>query len=305
MDPLRRRLGALALGVLLTLAARSAQAQELSWYSDYPSARREAWDKGKPLLLDFGSAHCYWCKKLDQTTFHDASVARILRERFVLLRLDGERDLKLAETLGVHSYPTLVFAAPDGRILGSHEGYVNPAGMKEFLGKALALATPSPPAKDAVAAGPTPGGIVPVSATMPDPARVQAARFQLSLAQDEFQRQQYALCLERCRALAGTCSDLPEGTEAARLATQIQGDPKLALRVCAELSDRLGELYLELALGLLSQGQTAQAVPYLERVLAVAPGSPPAEAARGYLARTAPQPPSSPPPTASLRPPQD
>jgi tetratricopeptide (TPR) repeat protein len=292
MRPLRCWPGLGALGIVL-LALGPAFAQELSWSSDYAAARRAAWEKGKPLLLAFGSGHCFWCKKLDQVTFHDPGVARMLREHFVLLRLDGEREMKLAQMLGVRSYPTVVFAAPDGRILDTHEGFVNPAGMKELLGKALALSASPGPAAQVIATRPASGGIVPASATVPDPERVQTARSLLALAQDEFQKQQYALCLERCRALANSYADLPEGAEAQRLAQRIQSEPTLALRVCAELSDRLGELYLGLAEGLLRQGQTAQAVPYLERVLAVAPGSALAETAHSHLARLSSQSPAA------------
>jgi thioredoxin-like negative regulator of GroEL len=298
MFTVRGQRGMAVLGVaLLALGAGPARCQDLPWRSDYAAARREAEEKGRPLLLDFGTTNCFWCKKLEQTTFRDAAVARVLGERFVLLKVDGEREVKLVQALAVRSYPTLVLAGPDGRILGKHEGYATVPQLSSLLEGALAAGSPRGPEKHGEAAaggerpGPSPaalGVVVPATAAAPGLERVQAARALLGLARDDFQRQQYVACLERCRALGAAYADLPEGAEARRLADRIRGEPELTLRACADLSDRLGELYLGLGEGLLRQGQAQQAATYLERVLLVSPGSPHAQAARVYLARLRP-----------------
>ncbi|MGL6097907.1 MAG: thioredoxin family protein, partial [Fimbriiglobus sp.] len=49
--------------------APAATAQDVRWRHDYAAARREAADSGKPLLLDFGTENCVWCRRLDATTF--------------------------------------------------------------------------------------------------------------------------------------------------------------------------------------------------------------------------------------------
>ena len=36
--------------------------------------RKEAEDANRPLVIDFGTENCFYCKKLDQTTFLDAEV---------------------------------------------------------------------------------------------------------------------------------------------------------------------------------------------------------------------------------------
>src|SRR5690606_19576327 len=43
----------------------------------------------------------------------------------------------LAQSLGVASYPTLVFAAPDGKILGKHLGYVEAPKFHQQLDRAI------------------------------------------------------------------------------------------------------------------------------------------------------------------------
>jgi thioredoxin-related protein len=277
----------LALG-LLFLASRPAAGQALQWRTEYAAARQEAKEKNRPLLLDFGTKSCVWCKKLDETTFRDQMVVRLLGERFISLKVDGDKEAKLTQVLGVRSYPTLVFAAPDGRIIGLQEGFVSAPDLLKKLQQALVESFPANPPGVAQAPAPpaSPSPVVPTGYTTgPEADRPLVARALLALAQDDLRKQQYLLCLERCRVLATGFDDLPEAKEAQKLTARIKGEPELTLRACADLSDRLGELYLALAETQLQQGQDRQAIANLERVLQVSPGTRHSQAARAQLTR--------------------
>src|SRR5271156_3258168 len=84
---LRRRWPATASRVLLVILAlglpSAVGAQEVTWRYDYNAARKEAEDKNRPLIIDFGTEDCVWCKRLDASTFHDATVASMLNEKFI------------------------------------------------------------------------------------------------------------------------------------------------------------------------------------------------------------------------------
>jgi thioredoxin-like negative regulator of GroEL len=125
------------LAILACLPATRASAQEIEWRTDYNAARREASFKNLPLVLDFGTEHCVWCKKLDTTTFRDPTIVAIVNGQFIPLRVDAEREAALAEALKVNSYPTLVLAAPDGKILGTLEGYVEAGRFHDHLQRVL------------------------------------------------------------------------------------------------------------------------------------------------------------------------
>jgi thioredoxin-like negative regulator of GroEL len=125
------------------VAAPVARAQDIEWRYDYNRARQEAADKSRPLLLDFGTEACFWCKQLDTRTFTDPEVRALLNERFVPLKVDANRHHDLAEKLNIRNYPTLVFASSDGRILGFQEGFLEAPKLKEQLkGTLVAVATP-------------------------------------------------------------------------------------------------------------------------------------------------------------------
>jgi thioredoxin-related protein len=128
---------------------QSAIAQEVEWRTDYNKARQEAIDKGRPLLLDFGTENCFFCKKLDATTFRDPTVAGLLNKKFIPLKIDANRNAALSDALHVDRFPTLVLAAPDGKILATQEGYIESARCQELLQRALvSLSNPEWMARD-------------------------------------------------------------------------------------------------------------------------------------------------------------
>jgi thioredoxin-related protein len=139
----RLRLRAILGALILTACARNAHAQQIQWRSDYNAARKEATEKGRPILIDFGTENCFWCKKLDLSTFRDPSVVALLNNSFVSLKVDAERETILTQTLRVQQFPTLVLAGPDGKIIGVLEGYQEAPRLAEQLQKVSAgYATP-------------------------------------------------------------------------------------------------------------------------------------------------------------------
>src|SRR5438105_7158727 len=127
------------LAVSFSWSACRVSAQEIDWRTDYRKARQEAAEKNRPMILDVGTEDCYWCKQLDQRTFHDPAVIALLNERFIPLRVNAQLSPDLAQALRIQSYPTIVFANAEGKILGYQEGFVEAPRMKELLQRAVTL----------------------------------------------------------------------------------------------------------------------------------------------------------------------
>jgi len=139
----------ICLGVILaafTLAANATvgRAQipvfnpEVKWRTDYNQARREAQEKGLPLVIDFGTRSCRYCVLLDQTTFRDPKVISTMNDRFIPLKIDAEIEIELSSALHISSFPTIVLAGPDGKILNTIVGYKDSGDFLENLQRVLA-----------------------------------------------------------------------------------------------------------------------------------------------------------------------
>jgi tetratricopeptide (TPR) repeat protein len=60
-----------------------------------------------------------------------------MNERFIPLKIDAEREATLAQSLQIQSYPTIVMAAADGKILETIVGYKDAPAFHEILQKVL------------------------------------------------------------------------------------------------------------------------------------------------------------------------
>ncbi len=121
---------------LLAQAGHSFGA-EVEWRTDYGKARKEALEKGRPLVIDFATENCYWCKQLEQRTFVDPTVITLLNERCIPLHIDAARSPDLIEKMNIQNYPTLVYASPEGRILGFQEGFVEAPVFREQVQRSI------------------------------------------------------------------------------------------------------------------------------------------------------------------------
>jgi len=115
----------------------------ISWDNDLNSALNEAKKNEKPLIVDFYTTWCHWCKELDINTYTDAKV-NDLSSNFICVKVDAEQNPQEASKYDVRGYPTVIFLNYDGSINNRVIGYKDPeafAGVMELVLKN----TKSPP----------------------------------------------------------------------------------------------------------------------------------------------------------------
>ncbi len=97
----------------------------IAWHYSMQSAMKEAKRTGKPIMVDFYATWCGPCKMLDRDTFPNPKIVRESRN-WVLLKIDAEKSLKLAEKYGVTGFPTVAFLQPNGKLVTGFVGYKPP-----------------------------------------------------------------------------------------------------------------------------------------------------------------------------------
>jgi thioredoxin-like negative regulator of GroEL len=131
----------LITAAVLALPAAAPAADPVAWRTDYNAARKEAVEKGLPLAVVVGSDNCFYCRKLEGGPLRDPAVVAQLATNFVVLKLDATKEPGLAKALRVQMYPTVVLAAPDGKIHAFIEGYVEADRLADQLKRAVTAAT--------------------------------------------------------------------------------------------------------------------------------------------------------------------
>ncbi|MEQ8768416.1 MAG: thioredoxin family protein [Planctomycetota bacterium] len=120
-----------------TLAPDRAAARSggrVRFLKDFEKAMRLAKEQKKTLFIDFETTWCLPCKTMDQLVYTADSVVAASRG-LVAVKVDGDERPDLVDRFGVGGYPTLVFVAPDGKVLETVGSYQSVVGVTALMQK--------------------------------------------------------------------------------------------------------------------------------------------------------------------------
>jgi len=129
---------------MLALGGGSAKPAAIRWEHRLEDALKKAKSSGKPVMIDFWAEWCGWCHRLDQTTYVDPEVTKMVAGDFIALKIDteaGKRSADIATKYGVQSLPTIAFISPSGRPIDRVSGYQGPGPFPRTLETVKAKAT--------------------------------------------------------------------------------------------------------------------------------------------------------------------
>ncbi len=115
-------------------AVSTSQSGNIQWAQTWDAALFRARSEEKVVVVTFYADWCIWCKKLEDTTLADSSVASFLAENTVPVRLDVDgAGRELSDQYRVDGLPTVLVLKNDGTELGRIPGYLPPEGFLERI----------------------------------------------------------------------------------------------------------------------------------------------------------------------------
>jgi uncharacterized protein YyaL (SSP411 family) len=95
----------------------------VDWYPWGPEAFEKARREEKPVFLSIGYSSCHWCHVMEHESFESESIAKLLNDRFVSIKVDREERPDVDEIYmravqlltGSGGWPMSVFLTPDQR----------------------------------------------------------------------------------------------------------------------------------------------------------------------------------------------
>ena len=139
------------LGVLLSLlmaalalAESPAPASQLVWqpWSDAVFAQARA--EHKFVLLDLEAVWCHWCHVMDDVTYKDPIVIRLLHEHYLLVKVDQDSRPDISNRYEDYGWPATVVFAGDGSEIVKRQGYIPPRPMSSMLQAIIDDPSPGP-----------------------------------------------------------------------------------------------------------------------------------------------------------------
>jgi thioredoxin 1 len=100
-------------------------------------ARKQAGSEGKLIFIDFHADWCSPCKWMDQTTFRDETVAKVLNDNFVSVKVDIDQleGYELKNMYDVKYLPTMLIFNSQGQLLDRVEETLSPRKLLVLLEK--------------------------------------------------------------------------------------------------------------------------------------------------------------------------
>jgi uncharacterized protein YyaL (SSP411 family) len=135
----------LALGTEIGGQAPTAGREaKLDWKPWSDAAFAEARAQHKFVLLDLEAVWCHWCHVMDEVTYRDPVVMRLLKERYILVKVDQDSRPDISNRYQDYGWPATVVFAADGSEIVKRQGYIAPRPMSGLLQAIIDDPSPGP-----------------------------------------------------------------------------------------------------------------------------------------------------------------
>lgn len=117
-------------------AARSEAAPEFEWREWSAETFAEAARDGKFLLVSVQASWCHWCHVMNDETFGNEDVRRLVAEHFIVIKVDSDARPDLAERFRDYAWPATVILTPEAQVVRALRGYRPPGPFATLLDQA-------------------------------------------------------------------------------------------------------------------------------------------------------------------------
>jgi len=105
----------------------------IQWLDSFDAALAAARDANKPVMIDFYTDWCGWCKRLDGETYVDRQVVSAAAD-FVCVKINADMDRATTSKYNITGFPTIIFVSPAGDEVHRVVGYrPPPPAAQNFL----------------------------------------------------------------------------------------------------------------------------------------------------------------------------
>ena len=118
--------------------------ESLNWVGWSDGVFEEARRENRFVLLDLEAVWCHWCHVMAETTYKDPEVIRLLRARYITVRVDQDARPDLSNRYEDYGWPATVVFDGKGNEIVKRQGYLPPGDMASMLQAIIDDPTPGP-----------------------------------------------------------------------------------------------------------------------------------------------------------------
>ncbi len=126
------------ISLLFFLIFFCCKAQKINWYAWGETPFKKAKAEHKPVFLDVGTEWCTACNLMEEKTYTDTSIIRIINENFIAIKADAEAQPDVGARFLEWGWPALIFLDSSGNQLNALQGNRKAEVFKPILTEFLA-----------------------------------------------------------------------------------------------------------------------------------------------------------------------
>lgn len=123
-------------------AVDNADAIDWQPWSDEVFVKAKA--EKKLVLLDVVAVWCHWCHVMDEITYRDPAVVKLVREHYIAVRVDQDARPDISNRYEDYGWPATVVFDANAKELAKRQGYLPPKPMAGMLQAFVDDPTPGP-----------------------------------------------------------------------------------------------------------------------------------------------------------------
>lgn len=127
--------------------ADNGKSSALTWEKWDDSLFERAKKENKFVLLDLEAVWCHWCHVMDDETYSNPDVIKLLKSKYILVKVDQDSRPDLSHKYEDYGWPATIIFDADGKEIVKRQGYINPERMVRLLNAIIKDPSPEEAAK--------------------------------------------------------------------------------------------------------------------------------------------------------------
>ena len=132
------------LAISVSILQAETPPQPIVWHPWSDEIFAQAAREHKFVLIDLEAVWCHWCHVMDQQTYRDAAVRRLMGKKYIAVKVDQDSRPAISNRYEDYGWPATVIFNSDGSEIVKRQGYLPPKLMASILQAVIDDPSPGP-----------------------------------------------------------------------------------------------------------------------------------------------------------------
>lgn len=142
------------LSLLIVASVHADTPQGVAWVGWSADLFDRARSEKKLVLLDLEAVWCHWCHVMDEKTYSDPRIQKLLADKFIAVRVDQDARPDLSLRYEDFGWPATILFGSDGKELAKRSGFQSADDLWELMRRKVANPVADPEATPKIYAVP-------------------------------------------------------------------------------------------------------------------------------------------------------